>query len=506
MLAALIFIFFTVIFFATVSPDIMFEDSGEFAISSFTLGVGHPPGYPLHTLLGRLFQFLPAGNPGFRINVMSSFFGALGVAVLFLAARRFGFSTFASLIGAAACGASKALWSQSAIAEVYALNLFLNTVLLMCVAALPTAKRRLPIVIALLLGLTAANHYTTLAAFVPLVLFVIFRYEGFSPRSQSVRLAAGLFVALLAVMIYAQIPLRAAAEPLFDWRAPTTWSLFIEHVRRVQFSSWENQLGFHIPTIMKYVSSFIRNLPVEFFAGFLFIALLGVALLLTERLKTGLTLVWLFLVQSVGILLAIRFHSDDAGLSVVRVFYIGAYVVIGLFIAAGLDGLFTQISRSGAKYLRIPLALAAVVFLVIQVVKIYPINNFSSDNRFEKFDRDIFRFLPRDSIYYLYGTQFTAPAMYWNGVRGLRRDVTLVDSSGNLLRNEIKKVYGSVDWVNLDLAVNDLVEHYGKREKQGFSFPRTFDEGGPVTMQRGPLFFASDKIVCNPNGWRPGDY
>src|SRR5258706_2612730 len=35
------------------------EDDGLFIMSSYFLGIDHPPGYPLHTLLGRLFTLLP---------------------------------------------------------------------------------------------------------------------------------------------------------------------------------------------------------------------------------------------------------------------------------------------------------------------------------------------------------------------------------------------------------------------------------------------------------------
>ena len=38
----------------TLSPTVPLEDGGEMIRAAFTLGVTHPPGYPLYTLLGRL--------------------------------------------------------------------------------------------------------------------------------------------------------------------------------------------------------------------------------------------------------------------------------------------------------------------------------------------------------------------------------------------------------------------------------------------------------------------
>jgi len=53
------------------------EDDGLFIMSSYFLGVDHPPGYPLMTLLGKLFTLLPVGSIAFRIHLLSAFFGGL---------------------------------------------------------------------------------------------------------------------------------------------------------------------------------------------------------------------------------------------------------------------------------------------------------------------------------------------------------------------------------------------------------------------------------------------
>src|SRR5436309_8275619 len=53
------------------------EDDGLFTMSSYFLGVDHPPGYPLMTVLGKLFTLLPVGSVAFRVHLMSAFFGAL---------------------------------------------------------------------------------------------------------------------------------------------------------------------------------------------------------------------------------------------------------------------------------------------------------------------------------------------------------------------------------------------------------------------------------------------
>src|SRR5207244_10726492 len=63
------------------------EDDGLFIMSSYFLGIDHPPGYPLHTLLGKLFTLLPVGSIALRVHLLSAFFGALTCAAVWLVLR-----------------------------------------------------------------------------------------------------------------------------------------------------------------------------------------------------------------------------------------------------------------------------------------------------------------------------------------------------------------------------------------------------------------------------------
>ncbi|MBD3170414.1 MAG: DUF2723 domain-containing protein, partial [candidate division Zixibacteria bacterium] len=51
-----------VIYFLTAHRGVQFIDSGELAVVAHTLGIAHPTGYPLYTLITRLFTFIPAGE------------------------------------------------------------------------------------------------------------------------------------------------------------------------------------------------------------------------------------------------------------------------------------------------------------------------------------------------------------------------------------------------------------------------------------------------------------
>jgi len=214
-----------------LSPSLGGEDSGEFATVAATLGISHPPGYPLYTLAGRLFAALPAGSVAFRLNLMNAAAAAGACAVVhWLAAReartRFGLGPWA----AAACGAvaglslglTQACWYQAAISDKYAVNILFLGLLL----AGSVAGWRVPAV-ALLLGVSFAHHLQTLYI-LPGLAWIGWRALRPSPRAASV--ACVLFVAGLSPKLLYP-PMRSVQEPALMVSRPASWAKHLDYLR-----------------------------------------------------------------------------------------------------------------------------------------------------------------------------------------------------------------------------------------------------------------------------------
>ncbi len=78
-LAAIVAVVAFVVYLQTLAPSADFIDAGELATVCTTLGIAHPTGYPLFTLVGWLFAHLPIpGSIIFRLNIMAAFFTAMG--------------------------------------------------------------------------------------------------------------------------------------------------------------------------------------------------------------------------------------------------------------------------------------------------------------------------------------------------------------------------------------------------------------------------------------------
>src|SRR5579885_1668700 len=68
---------------AGLNPTFFVDDSPETVTACVTLGIPHPPGYPLYTLLGHFFARLSLGIFPFRVNLLSALLAAGTCAFLF---------------------------------------------------------------------------------------------------------------------------------------------------------------------------------------------------------------------------------------------------------------------------------------------------------------------------------------------------------------------------------------------------------------------------------------
>jgi len=220
------------LYLRTLAPSVacIFCDSLEFQLVTYRLGIAHPTGYPLYTLLGKLFTILPLGDVAYRVNLMSAFFGALTVALLYLTMRLALKFRVAALLGALVFAVSPVFWSQALMAEVYTLNsafVALILFLLLCwKEAVEEGKEASLRPLALAYGLSLTHHRTMLLLAPAVVAFILWVDRGLIKREWA-RLAALLLVPLL---LYLYIPIRGIYTSSLDGTYVNTFSGFIKQV------------------------------------------------------------------------------------------------------------------------------------------------------------------------------------------------------------------------------------------------------------------------------------
>ncbi len=110
-MAALLALASFALYAATAAPSVatVFDDSLEFQVVAPTLGIAHPSGYPLYTLLGKLATLLmPFRDAAGRLNLLSALAAGATVGILYLVARKLAGSRLAAVVASAAFAISPA--------------------------------------------------------------------------------------------------------------------------------------------------------------------------------------------------------------------------------------------------------------------------------------------------------------------------------------------------------------------------------------------------------------
>ena len=247
--AGLVFFITTVVYLSTLAPTVAFWDSGEFITTSYILGVPHPPGAPLYTLLGRIFSMLPFGEIAFRVNLLSAASGIATVVLIYLCTVRL-LSTWldrentthqiAILAGGVVASLSTAFsfsfWNNAIEAEVYGLSMCITLLAVWIALRWDDAHKdhnsdRLLLFIAYLFGLGAGVHLQCLLT-IPGILILLFTdLMEDRPLKHQILAVAGLtlypFLSIVLPTLAAAIMTGAVIIGLLilrpAWRNPQFW-------------------------------------------------------------------------------------------------------------------------------------------------------------------------------------------------------------------------------------------------------------------------------------------
>lgn len=131
-----LFVFLTsfLVYFFTLAPTIVPGDGSELIAVAYNLGTAHPPGYPLLTLISKLFiTVFPFGNIAWRVNLLNALFGSLAAVVVYLIIYKLTKKKVPSIAGALFLAFSSGFWFYSITADVFALNSLFGALLILII-------------------------------------------------------------------------------------------------------------------------------------------------------------------------------------------------------------------------------------------------------------------------------------------------------------------------------------------------------------------------------------
>ena len=173
LLAGLVTLGALVLYVATLAPTTQFWDTSEYISAAYVLGIPHPPGNPLFTLIAHTWGLLPLASAyAMRINLLAAVTSAIAAGCWFLVSERWmrgwvsarGPRRLAAAAGALVAATAFTVWNQSVVNEkVYTLSLLSIALVLWLIVRwddqpLGEGHDHHLLLIVYLLGLTSTNH------------------------------------------------------------------------------------------------------------------------------------------------------------------------------------------------------------------------------------------------------------------------------------------------------------------------------------------------------------
>jgi tetratricopeptide (TPR) repeat protein len=248
-------------------------------VGPYTLGVLHPPGYPLYTLIGKLFTYLPFSNFAFRMNIMAMLFSILALVIYFRTLSIIFKNETAAALSVLILAFSPLYWEYSIVAEVFGLNnLIVSLMFYIIIKWGETRDNRLLYLFSFVFGLGFAHHQTVLflmpaffyfiissikqkTSFVitifaifggifflmvstnstlmhPMVVFAVLGTVMYALMELNLGLKTYGFMILsvfAGLLPYTVLPLLASMHPPLNWDDPTTLSRWIHLILRKDY-------------------------------------------------------------------------------------------------------------------------------------------------------------------------------------------------------------------------------------------------------------------------------
>ena len=417
---ALVAIVALAVYIATAARDIVAGDTPELILAAVTLGVPHPPGYPLYTLLGHCFSLLPLGPVPFRLSLMAAVCGAAAVAFVYFTALRLTGNRLASAAAALVLTLTPLFWRWSIVAEVFSLNNALAAALVYFLATWheQPERTRMLAAAALTAGLGVANQQT-IVLLGPAVLFVLWRRRTrLIANPRTIALCAAAFA--IGLLPYAYLPWAAGRRPMWNWGDPTSPANFLAVITRRYFGAGQlsSSPDFQGGLALDRLAALAGSLGI--LAGVLSLAGLATA----WRRRRWFFWFTLAAFGFTGPIFAAYANLDvTAGLTrfVFERFSLLPLVTLAPILAFGIVGAASLAPTRSAAIPGIVVSIAAAMALAN-----YQAIDQSANHIARRYAEDVFTSLDPHAILLMNGDEVILPLVYLQQVEHYRPDVALV--------------------------------------------------------------------------------
>jgi hypothetical protein len=475
-------LFVLVIYLITLAPGVVQIDAGELSAVASTLGIAHPTGYPLFTLIGFIFtKIFSFTSKIYALNILSAlytlggFFFIIKINQIVLknlkpqilkdrkSKKKFEPTlelsekqiSLLAVVGALAIAFSRTFWHQSTSVEVYSLHILLISASIYFFLKVyfkegenksNETKKIITdwLIFAFIFGLSFTNHMTSILLILGFA-YLYFTKYGFK-KSSFKKILLMLIPFFTALTIYLYLPISASRNPAINWGNPINWENFKRHIMGWQYQSW---IFSSTESASKQFKYFVEIFPIEFAYIGLILILLGVIELYNSNKKILTFFLILFLTC---VLYSINYDIND-----IDSYFLLAFISAGLIATAGYSFILKNFLKKNINSIY-ALLIFPILILAINFDKV----NQSDNTQYQEYSISVLDSAEQNSIIISYLWDFLiSPSYYLQFVEGKRKDVAIIDKE--LVRrswyfNQIKTNYPLVYERSKDLIDGFLPE------------------------------------------------
>ena len=197
-----------IIYIITLEEKLVGGDTSSYAFQLPQMMVLPPTGYPVFSIIGKIFSIIPIGELAYRLNMISAVFGSLTILFLFLAINNITKNIMASFTASLCFAFSFPYWHVANRLEFDTLNSFIIAVLLFAISRYnnnPSVKNLY--FSSLALGFMLTNHPIAFFVMPSFLILLILIKPAIFKRLRTTIICILLFIA--PILSYSYVYIRS---------------------------------------------------------------------------------------------------------------------------------------------------------------------------------------------------------------------------------------------------------------------------------------------------------
>lgn len=431
-------------------------DSSDLIIAAQQLGIAHPPGYPLLTILGKIWLILCPFRTPYALNLLNCVIAALSNLALYHFLSIGTKSEISALIGSLWFAFSNNVWEYSSQFENFALNnLLVITILYTYYSYLENVssdglnvKRTNTSLYYYGLafsGLALSNQHMSLLIIAPIGCHVLF-IESQTQSKINLKKSAKFLFAPLSIYLYLPFSAMVISTP-WKWGHCQSFVGFLMHIMRMDYGSFilshQGTVGSRSPyDIMRH---FFVLMKWEFYGMFgSALAIAGVINVVRNRQNFFGRMAFGVFVISLSTF-GVMIQSDPylpLNTGIISRLWLQPSIFYIIFVAFGVKAIIDLVIFAQSKLDRLPEVVYDLInagFIegciwigsIIMMIQVYKYSDRSQLTIFEDYTKLTMNLLPKNSLVISQLDSMGTGLNYYQLVEKYRSDIDLID--GNLL-------------------------------------------------------------------------